>query len=78
MFVEQNQEQVTEETSSTLENNNSEEVSVDNASDSQDQNMVEIKDYLACKKVQEKCLQQVHLAYLFLLGIEKLQFPRKK
>ena len=47
MFVEQNQEQVTEETLSTLENNNSEEVSVDNASDNQNQNMVEIKDYLA-------------------------------
>ena len=42
MFVEQNQEQVTEETLSTLENNNSEEVSVDNASDNQGQNMVEI------------------------------------
>ena len=47
MFIEQNQEQVTEETLSTLENNNSEEVSADNASDNQDQNMVEIKDYLA-------------------------------
>ena len=47
MFVEQNQEQVTEGTLSTLENNNSEEVSVDNASDNQNQNMVEIKDYLA-------------------------------
>ncbi len=47
MFVEQNQEQVTEETLSTLENNNSEEVSADNASANQDQNMVEIKDYLA-------------------------------
>ena len=47
MFVEQNQEQVTEETSSTLENNNSEEVSVDIASDNQHQNMVELKDYLA-------------------------------
>ncbi len=47
MFVEQNQEQVTEETLSTLKNNNSEEVSADNASDNQDQNMVEIKDYLA-------------------------------
>ena len=47
MFVEQNQEQVTEETLSTLENNNSEEVSADNASDNQNQNMVEIKDYLA-------------------------------
>ena len=47
MFVEQNQEQVTEETLSTLENNNSDKVSVDNASDNQGQNMVEIKDYLA-------------------------------
>ena len=47
MFVEQNQEPVTEETSSTLENNNSEEVSVDIASDNQHQNMVELKDYLA-------------------------------
>ena len=46
MFVEQNQEQVTEETSSTLENNNSEEVNVDIASDNQHQNMVELKDYL--------------------------------
>ena len=78
MFVEQNQEQVTEVTLSTLENNNSEEVSADNASDNQNQSMVEIKDYLACKTAQEKFRQLVHLNYLILLEIERLQFLQMK
>ena len=47
MFEEKNQEQVVEETTTVLDNNNTQRVSVDDAPASPAEKVAEIKDYLA-------------------------------